>query len=219
MTHSLHRTGSVEDLKGDYVFIIRTSRNINRVGSEPYMRRMAEILSSVGPSNMGSTDIGHTIASGLTSAEFIEKAWGAKGVYCVFSGKEKAKEALRQIKEADLGLCVTVSGLINEMWDIGRELDLPPHTVNLSLGVMGKTELVPEEGILDMTTMCGHATISQSLVKRMLEDVQAGRATLGQAANVMGEPCACGIFNLDRACAFLARASAGDATSTTVAPR
>lgn len=218
MTHSLHRTGSVEDLKGDYVFIIRTSRNINRVGSEPYMRRMAEILSSVGPSNMGSTDIGNTMACGLTSAEFIEKAWGAKGVYCVFSSKDKAREALRQIREADLGLCVTVGALIDEMWDIGRELDLPPHTVNLSLGVMGRTELLPEEKILDMTTMCGHATISQSLVKKMIEDVRTGRATLEQAANVMGEPCACGIFNLDRACAFLAKESASDAMSPTVAP-
>ncbi|MCL4531707.1 MAG: hypothetical protein M1582_00690 [Actinobacteria bacterium] len=199
MTHSLHRTGSVQELNGDFVFIIRTAKGINREGSEAKMRRMAEILSAVGPSNMGSTDIGNTMASGLTPEQYVEKAWGAKGVYCVFNTREKAKEALRRIKEAELGLCVTVSGLIDEVFAIGGVLDLPPHTINLSLGVMGKTELLPEQEILDMSTMCGHATVTQNLIRKVLGDVRSGRATVEQAACTLGEPCVCGIFNLDRA--------------------
>lgn len=209
MTHSLHRTGSTEDLRCDFVFIIRTSRYVNRVGSEPYMRRMAEILSATGPSNMGSTDIGNNMASKLSAAEFIEKAWGAKGIYCVFSSKEKAKEALRQIKEAELGLNVTISGLIEDVFQIGAELGLPPHTVNLSLGVMGRTELLPEDDVLDMSTMCGHAMVPHKLVRKLLDDVGSGLATVEQAALVMGEPCACGIFNLDRARTALSRVAPG----------
>ena len=42
-------------------------------------------------------------------------------------------EALRQIKELDLGLSVTVSGLNEDILDMCKELDISPHSVNYSL--------------------------------------------------------------------------------------
>ena len=199
MTHSLHRTGSVEDLKGDFVFIIRIASGFDKDALAPKMRRMAEILASLKPCNMGSTDLGGTMAAGLSTEELVERAWGARGVYCAFTTREQAKEALRQIKEADLGLCVTVSGLINEVFAIGSEIGLPPHTINQSLGVMGKTELLPEQDLLDLTTMCGHATVSTALTRKVVDDYVSGRITVEQAVSILGEPCVCGIFNLERA--------------------
>jgi hypothetical protein len=38
----------------------------------------------------------------------------------------------------NLGLSVTVSGLIEEIFDICKELGIKPHSINLSLGVWGK---------------------------------------------------------------------------------
>jgi len=199
MTHSLHRTGSVEDLEGDYVFIVRRSPEMTPEVWGPKMRRMAEILLSVGPCNIGSTEVGGSTAGGITPGELVERAPGVRGIYCAFSNRDRAKDALRRIKEEELGLCVTVSGLIDEVFSIGRELDLPPHTVNLSLGVVGRTELLPRDDVLDMSTMCGHATVSPNLIAKVLDDLASGRITLDQAAGTLGAPCVCGIFNLDRA--------------------
>ena len=44
MTHTLHREGSVESLKKDYLMYARCSRGINLEGAEPKVRRIVEIV-------------------------------------------------------------------------------------------------------------------------------------------------------------------------------
>jgi len=203
MTHSLHRTGTIESLSNDFVFIVRAARGINMEGAGPKMKRIAEILMEIGPSNIGSPDLGSNTAGGLTPQQVIEAAPNCKGLYSVFYGREKAKEVLRRLKEEDLGISVTVSGLISEVFAIGRELGLTPHTVNLSLGVHGRTELLTEQEVLDITTMCGHGMVSKNLAKKHLEDARAGRAVAAEVCREMGAACVCGIFNLERGAELL----------------
>lgn len=53
MTHSLHREGSVEDLKRDYVILITPSIGFNDKGSGERLKRSLKILQEEGVTNIG----------------------------------------------------------------------------------------------------------------------------------------------------------------------
>lgn len=201
MTHSLHRTGSTDSLSRDFVFIVRFAKgcNLEEEGAGARLKRAGEILLGVGPSNLGSPDCGINIAMGTTPEQILEAALRAKGLYCVFSSREKAREVLRQLKEADLGISVTISGLISEVFALGGEMGVTPHTVNLSLGVHGRTDLLPSEEVMNLTTMCGHGMIPPGLAAKHLEEARAGKVSTKECCREMGAACICGLFNLDRA--------------------
>ena len=78
-----------------------------------------------------------------------------------------------------------------------------PHTVEHSLGVWGKTDLLPDEEVLQISTMCGHGMVSFGLIEKAVADVKAGRSTPEQAARELAAPCVCGIFNPTRAAELL----------------
>src|SRR5665647_1374884 len=115
-----------------------------------------------------------------------------------FSSKEKLAEVLRRLKEADLGLSITVSGLLDEVIPLAQEMGIKPHTANLSMGILGRTDKLADEETLEFTTMCGHALIAANLVKKGISDVARGAKTLREASDMIGAPCVCGIYNLDR---------------------
>lgn len=204
MTHSLHRQGSIESLKNDYVMYARNSRGINAEGSGSKLRRIAEIVFDEGPNNAGASDHNATIANGRWSREVaLASQAGARGFICCFNSREKMKRVLERLKEEGLGISIVVSGLIDEVMGMARELGLKPHTINISLGIRGKTELLPDPETMEFTTMCGHALVSASLVKKAVAEVKAGIRTPEEAALMVGQPCICGIVNLARAAEML----------------
>ncbi len=75
---------------------------------------------------------------------------------------------------------MTVSGN-RRSFRSGKELDLAPHTINLSLGVHGKTELLPPSDILEQTTMCGHALVATALTRQLKAEVAAGKLDAKEA--------------------------------------
>ena len=77
-----------------------------------------------------------------------------------------------------------------------------------SLGVWGKTELLPSKEVLEITTMCGHAMVAANWVEKMIEDIKKGKTTPEKAAEKLAKPCECGIFNPTRAAELLAAAAA-----------
>lgn len=204
MTHSLHRRGSVEALRRDYVFIARSSAEINRSGCGPKFQRIRQILQAAGPVNTGSMETGENVANGLTPERWLARTSDDSIIACAFSSKDSLRQVLRQLREEDLGISITVSGLIDEVFGLAGELGLTPHTVNLSLGVHGRTDLLPPEDTLEMTTMCGHALVATALLQDVRQAVKSGRVTLKEAARQLAEPCVCGIFNTERAEALLA---------------
>jgi hypothetical protein len=217
MSHALHRHGTREQLQQDYTFYARTSRYVNREGCGPKLRKILQILVDDGQvNNYGSSHAGKSYAGGLKPEEYALTLDKAYGVAACFSDKAAIRSLLAKLKEADTGISIVVSGLIDEIQGVARELGLTPHTVFLSLGVHGKRAALPEDRVLQVTTMCGHAQVASRLARVVMERVRSGRMTPEKGAHLLAQPCPCGIFNTTRCAGILEQirteASAGAAS-------
>jgi soluble P-type ATPase len=187
MTHSLHRKGTINDLKKDYVIIAMLATGVNdkSVYADAKQRqlRVGEIMKNNNPTNL-----------------LNEAGWRLSSVVqgC-FSDINDVKNVLKTIKKEDLGISIVVSGLISEIKDLCQEIGLKMHTVNLSLGEFGKKSILPPEKTLEITTMCGHHCISSQSVEHYVEQIKKGKISLEKAAEKLTAPCVCGIFNTNRA--------------------
>ena len=205
MSHALHRHGTAEQLQNDYTFYARTSRFVNREGCGPKLRKILSIaLEEKNLVNFGSSHAGKSFKAGLKPEEYaatLDKAYGVAGC---FSDREAIRSFLKKLKEADTGISIVISGLIDEIVRIAKEVGLQPHTAFLSLGVHGKRALLPEDEVQQITTMCGHGMVSSNLSKAVMKRVKAGKMTPEEGARLLARPCPCGIFNTDRCEAILA---------------
>ena len=199
MTHSLHREGTLESLKKDYVMFIYPARGFNYKGSAPKVRRLVELLYQAGPVNMCVTTLRRNMYSGVKPEEVLEsiKVEGAR-VFSVFDSREKVKDALTRFKEADQGISIMVSGLIDGVRELAAEVGLNPYMVNLSLGIHGRTDRLPPPDIREFTTMCGHGVVSPHLVRDVIRRVKTGKVSAREGSVIIAEPCACGIYNVPR---------------------
>jgi hypothetical protein len=203
MTHALHRYGPVESLKNDYTVYARASRWVNREGCGPKLKKIFEIVLSEKPANFGSSKLGKNFKSGLDIEEYRAILEASYGVLSCFSNKEAVKSVLQKLKEADTGISVVVGGLIEEILKMADELDLTPHTAALSLGIHGDTSNLPGDKILEITTMCGHGMVSERLARVVIQNVRSGKMTSEEGADLLAQPCPCGIVNPDRCEAIL----------------
>ena len=204
MSHALHRHGTAEQLQNDYTFYARTSRFVNREGCGPKLRKILRILLEEKRFvNFGSSHAGKSYKAGLDPDDYAATLDKAYGVAACFSDREAVRSILEKIREADTGISIVISGLIDEIIGIARELDLKPHTAFLSLGIHGKKALLPVDQVLQITTMCGHGMVSAKLSKTVMEKVRAGKMTPEAGAHLLAQPCPCGIFNTERCSAIL----------------
>ena len=195
MTHSLHREGSNESLDKDYVVFIYPARGYNYKGCAPRVRHLVEIVYQVGPVNMIATTLRKNLYSGVEPEEVLDSIEEGCRVFTVFNSRDKLKELLTGFKEADEGISIVVSGLIDRVRGIAAEVGLNPHTINLSLGIHGGTEHLPSAEVRQFTTMCGHAMISPHLVEDVIRRVKTGKIDTWDGSMVLAKPCACGIYN------------------------
>jgi hypothetical protein len=197
MTHTLHRQGEPAGLCNDFVLLVMPARGINLEGSQEAMQQVWEIIShhSQGLSNFGNLTQGNSLR---TNFQQLMKST-SRLAHAVFVQKEALKACVAELKAAALGPSVVISGLYDEIVDICRDLGVKPHTVNLSLGIHGRTEKLPPPPILEITTMCGHALVSAELVREKIESVARGELSPERAALQLSELCECGIFNPARA--------------------
>jgi len=196
MTHTLHRRGSLESLKEDYIVLSVGSDipfGISRIRLRRKFPRIYEMVKRI------------FLDLGILKLFRVVKRLNQTG-RCgsrVFNSKKELASYLRELKERNNGKSVLVSGLFDEVNGCLRELNLSPHTVQISLGIFGKKELLPREEILEITTMCGHHMVSPRLVEKLVSDVKSGKISSAEAALVMNRQCVCGIFNKERACKLL----------------
>lgn len=199
MTHTLHRRGRVEDLHEDYVLLIFTAKGFNREGSEEKMRRIWQVISHYEKDlvNFGNHNPNRD-ADALYDMEELTKA-RSRIAHAVFKDRDRLKACLKELKERDLGISVVVSGLYEETRKICDEAGLRPHTVNQSLGIHGDTGKLPEDTVLEIHTLCGHAMVSPNLIDHLVKEINAGTTTCEKAAMELSRMCDCGIFNTYRA--------------------
>ena len=203
MSHTLHRFGPEETFQNDFPFISRPAMKINHVGAAPKMRRVIEIALDHEPVNWGSLTTKQNLTIGFDREDLLNKTEDNSPAMGCFDDREKVVAVLKQLKEEDLGMSVVVTGLRDKVEDICREAGLTPHSADLSLGIFGATELLPEDETLCFTTMCGHAMLSAGLVRQIRKAVREGRMTPEEGAKVLAKPCYCGIFNQTRAAMLL----------------
>jgi hypothetical protein len=195
MTHSLHREGPLDLLNQEYVVFIYPARGLNYDGSGPKVRRLMEMLYTQGPANMLVTTLRKNLYSGIPQEEILNSIKDGAKIYCVFTDREKIRETLARIMEMDEGISIMVSGVIDRVRDVAAELGLKPHTINLSLGIHGRTDRLPPADIRQFTTMCGHGMVSPHLVRDVLRRVKTGKIDLWEGSLIIAAPCSCGIVN------------------------
>ena len=200
MTHSLHRRGTAKSLSEDYVMLCLTSIGINDEGHDPKLQEFLRIALRHDPVNIGAISMGNMFSH--KPEDVVNAAHGI--VHAVFVNKETVTETLKELEEADLGMSVVVSGIFENVDECIEKAGLKHHTANFSLGIWGRTEKLPSNDILEVTTMCGHAMVSANLVKSMVAEIKAGTKTPEAAAKVLAPQCACGIFNPARTAKLLA---------------
>ncbi|MDR3349299.1 MAG: hypothetical protein LBO03_06815 [Acidaminococcales bacterium] len=197
MSHTLHRQGTADNLSGDYVLLAMSAKGVNAVNSSYALKDFFSIINKHDWANMGEVKVG-----GAYIASFQDIVGGVRDTsvaHAVFRDKDEFARVIAQVKKADLGLSVTISGLLGNLNETLEANGIKPHTVEVSLGIKGKTERLPHGDLLQITTMCGHGMVSQALVRKTLVDIKRGRVSLEKAANLLATPCACGIFNPRRA--------------------
>jgi hypothetical protein len=94
--------------------------------------------------------------------------------HAVYTDIDTVQKVLQDLKTFDLGISIVVSGIFDEVFEACKNAGMEPHTVNMSVGTWGKTELLPDQLILELCTMCGHAMISSKLAELMIEKVKKG---------------------------------------------
>ncbi|HHW01405.1 MAG TPA: hypothetical protein GXX35_01055 [Thermoanaerobacterales bacterium] len=197
MTHSLHRSGTLESLKGDYVWFMYQAKGINDTNIKEKAEEFIAAAELVGSENWGDVKTGPIVSY---PKEYIKQNIGNKSrLRGVFTSRKQVTEFLSIIKQKNLGISVVISGLLDEVLQACKEAGVTPHTINYSLGIWGKKELLPDDDILSITTMCGHHMISPNLVKKLVLDVKKGKITPEKAAWKLATFCPCGIFNQVRA--------------------
>jgi len=203
MTHSLHRRGTAESLSEDFVVLMVRAVGINDADYLSKVQEFLRIALRHNPKNIGSEMKGSMYS--YPPEEVIAEARGDS--HAVFDNPQAVTEFLKDLKKADLGLSVVVSGIFELVDECLEKAGLKHHTANFSLGIWGKTEKLPSDDILEITTMCGHGLVSTNLVKAMLQEIKAGTKTPEEAAKILTPNCTCGIFNPARAAKLLAKAA------------
>jgi hypothetical protein len=185
MTHTLHRRGTTESLGKDYVLMMLRAMGVNDTGYLPKCQEFLRIALRCNPVNIGSELKGNLYE--FPPEEIIAQAKGDS--FAVFDNPGAVTKFLKELKEADLGLSVVVSGIFENVDHCFAEAGLKHHTANFSLGILGKTEKLASNDVLEITTMCGHAMVSANLVKAMVDDIKAGTKTPEEAARTMAPNC------------------------------
>ena len=224
MTHTHHRRGSKESLQKDFVVLamIDPAVEAQHTYKGPLgerARRLLKILRKYEPVALAARTPERRLRylkgweprmdSGIHYSATLEEIIACEDIegvgHAVYTSKEAVAGVLKELKEADLGISIVVSGIFDEVFDACKGVGIEPHTVNMSLGTWGRTQLLPEGPVLELSTMCGHAMISRRLVETMIDLVKKGVKTPEEAAVEFGKQCTCNIFNTVRAAEIIRR--------------
>jgi hypothetical protein len=197
MTHTLHRRGDQESLTCDYIVFTMSAKKFNEEDSADKMRAFLKILLDHHPINFGDMQTGNRYVK--TQEEILDHIQSTSIVHGVFTDSETVIEVLKELKAAELGMSVIVTGIHESTENCCREGGLQKHTVEHSMGIFGQFQKLPADDFLQLTTMCGHGMVPANLVERVIVEIKKGKKTLQEGALSLTRPCVCGIYNPVRA--------------------
>ncbi|MCG6931736.1 MAG: hypothetical protein LJE64_14370 [Desulfofustis sp.] len=226
MTNTLHRYGTTETLRNDFIVFAMAGKGYNDEGSLDKARSFLRAAIKYQPINMGNALVNSLYRpekdlsfiklyftgrkEKTTYERLIDEIPAAGSAAVVFDDPVRVRDFLRDVKALDLGLSVNVSALVDDVRDICGEVDITPHAVEYTLGFHGNTDKLPDSNTLSLSTMCGHGMVSANFAKKMLDRVKEGRLEPQDAARYMAKFCVCGVFNTSRAMRILRTVGKGE---------
>jgi hypothetical protein len=213
MTNTLHRYGNEKSLQNDFIVFAIPCRGYNDQDSVPKLKQFLRLAFKHNPVNLGDGSHGGIYRpsknlnptahwSRKTEPDFetvIEGVSNPTTVAAVFDNQEAVEAFVAELRQADLGLSINISALIDRAQGCCDDVGIARHSVEYSLGFMGQTERLADRHVLELSTMCGHGMISFTFARKMIDWVKEGRRTPEQACNYFARFCSCGIFNPTRA--------------------
>jgi hypothetical protein len=218
VTHSLHRFGSRDDLRDDHIVFAMPARGINDGDAVELQREFLRRALKHEPVNLGDGKKGgwyhpdrglnplvHWKRDAEPDPEAVIRGVSEPSlVTAVFDRRQAAEAFVKELVDADLGLSVNISSVATDAQQCCKACDLMRHSVEYSLGFSGRTDRLPEDRTLRLSTMCGHGMISHALAGKMMDRVRSGRSTPEDAARLLARFCVCSVFNPSRAARVLA---------------
>lgn len=196
MTNTLHRRGTEEALSQDFVLFATPSRSFSPELPDK-MRRFTEICLKHRPVNMGKIE--NMAIRRIDPRRLHEEMQDQIGISAVFDNVDSLASAIADLKAADLGIPINVSGLLEKVQRCCERAGIKRHSVEQSLGVFGNKDRLPPQEIVEINALCGHGMVSFNLIKKVADEVKLGRMTAEQGAYLLAKPCECGAFNPMRA--------------------
>jgi hypothetical protein len=197
MTHTLHREGDEQNLKGDYTLLCIPAKGINDIGSGAKKQCFLQIALANNAVNAGFAIFGSLMQH--SKQKLIKNIKDGNSIQVCCANQKDVLRILRGVLDEGIDLSIVVQGIFEDVKDCLKQVGFNPHTVHHSLGVWGRTEKLPSKNILELTTMCGHGLVSSNLANQCLMDVAAGIKNPREAAELLGSQCSCGVFNIRRA--------------------
>jgi hypothetical protein len=148
---------------------------------------------------MGESKQGNIHQNDIDREKLITNLKDGAGAVAVFTNLDTLQKVVEELIQADLGLSIIISGLLDEVRQCCRRAGIERHSVEHSLGIWGAKDRLPDRQTLEFNTMCGHGMVSFNLIRKMIEYVKLRRLTPKEASRVMAKCCECGAFNPARA--------------------
>lgn len=223
MTNTLHRYGDSESLQKDFIVFAIPCRGYNDKDCVPKLREFLRLASKHKPVNLGDASRGgiyrpskelnplsHWRRDQQPDFETVmEQVANPTTVAAVFDNERAVEAFVQELRTKDLGLSINISASIDRAEACCRDVGLNRHSVEYSLGFMGKVDRLADRRVLELATMCGHGMISFTFARKMIDWVKEGRRTPDQACVYLSRFCSCGIFNPTRAKDILEKARVG----------
>ncbi|MBA3029773.1 MAG: hypothetical protein FP816_13340 [Desulfobacteraceae bacterium] len=192
MTHTLNRTGLASpESSNEFIFLCMIPAAWKGTKTAE-MVEICDILLKHKPDNM----IG--IPAGLDEEGLRKMAANATILTAAFNNPVSIQNAVKEVKDKNLGVSIVLSGLFDGINTLCSNIGACEHTHNISLGVFGKADRLPDESVLEITTQCGHALISSLYVEHVVKSIKKGKLTCEEGMKMLVKPCVCGIANPKR---------------------
>ena len=182
MTNTLHRRGSEEDLRRDFVLFCMPARSITPE-LPAKLRLFTEIALRYKPVSANRLEGRSVTAIDLTRIE--EELEEGFCLHAVYDEVEALAGAVRDLVEADLGLPINVSGPLAEVQSCCGRAGITRHSVEQSLGTRGRLDRLPRPEVVELNSLCGHGLVGYNLIESVLAHVRGANLRGAEAARLI----------------------------------